>query len=81
MSNLYTSTQVENLIQRYVDKGGQVNEIIPGTLGYGLTVLCGHGLKSIIITETYINEWSSGHKVRMYSKMPKKYEKMLAEMD
>lgn len=74
---LYTCGAIETLAQKYYEKGGEVVEIIPGTLGYGLTVMHGEGLKTAVVTEVYINEWSSGHKVRLYNKMPEKYQKML----
>lgn len=77
MSSLYSCSAVENLISRYVAKGGEYAEVVPGTLGYGTTILYGDGLKTIIVQETYINAWSSGHKIRMYNKCPAKYAKML----
>lgn len=80
MSSLHSCKAVEDLIQKYVDLGGTVEEVIPGTLGYGLTLLYGYGLKSIVIREVYLNEWSSAHTVRMYKKMPKEYERMLEEV-
>lgn len=41
----------------------------------------GHGdagkLKTYVIREVAINEWSSGHKVRGYNRMPEKYRALL----
>lgn len=74
---LYTCGAVEKLSDEYRRKGGEVVEIIPGCLGYGLTIMFGQGLKTTVVKEVYINAWSSGHKVRMYRKMPEKYRKML----
>lgn len=73
MQNLYTCTAVQNLIGRYIDKGGESVTIQEGTLGYGKMILFGEGLKTAIIEEVSLNEWSSGHKVRFYNKTPAKY--------
>lgn len=64
----------ENLIKRYLEKGGTVTTIEEGVLGLGKVVCKGDGLKTSVIIEEYINAWSSSHKVRMYNKCPKKYE-------
>lgn len=77
MSKLYSCTAVQQLINHYLDKGGEVREIQEGSLGYGETVLFGEGLKTAVIKERYINQWSSGHTIRLYNKMPKKYEQYI----
>lgn len=74
---LFSVSAVENLINRYLDKGGEITTVKVGVLGYGTTLLAGEGLKTAIIKEVFINEWSSGHTVRFYSKTPKKYSKFL----
>lgn len=74
---LYSCSAVQDLISHYIDAGGDVLEIEPGTLGYGLTICVGENLKTFIIQETYINEWSSGHKIRGYNETPKKYQQMI----
>ena len=56
-------------------------ELQEGVLGYGLCMLYKKGLKTFIIKEYYINEWSSGHSIIGYNKMPKKYEKMLEKIE
>lgn len=73
----YTCNAVENLISRYMERGGTVTTIREGVLGYGLTICHGDGLKTAIITEVPENAWSSSHKIRLYNKMPQKYKKML----
>lgn len=82
---LYDCTAVSNLIQQYMEKGGDLVQIKEGSLGYGFCILYGDGLKTTVIQEVYINCWSSGHKIRMYNKMPKKYadmiEKYYAELE
>ena len=74
---LYSLTACENLMDRYYEAGGECITVEEGTLGLGTVICFGKGLKTAIITEVYLNEWSSGHKIRMYNKMPKKYEEML----
>lgn len=74
---LYDCEDIANLIAAYHDKGGEVITIEEGTLGYGFMVMFGEGLKTTIVKEVYINEWSSGHTVRMYNKMPKKYKQLI----
>ena len=74
---LYTCDAVASVIGKYVEMGGEVCTIEEGSLGYGLTVCYGDGLKTCVITEVYLNCWSSGHKVRFYNEMPKKYEELI----
>ena len=69
----YSLEACQKLIDRYIGRGGEVEEIREGILGLGKLVLTGEGLKTIIIEEVYINEWSSGHTIRKYNKTPKKY--------
>ena len=74
---LYTYNAVKDLMDRYLDKGGDVYEIEEGSLAQGLTICMAEGYKTAIINEVYLNEWSSGQKVRFYNRLPKKYEKMI----
>jgi hypothetical protein len=70
---LYTTTAVENLLQRYTDNGGEIVTVKEGSLGYGVTLCHGKNLKTAVIKELYLNEWSSGHSIRLYRKVPQKY--------
>lgn len=77
--NLYSFEAVSDLLCRYIDAGGEVYEMREGVLGHGdllLYDLCGN-LKTYVIREVALNEWSSAHTVRTYNKMPAKYLKML----
>jgi hypothetical protein len=77
----YTLKAVEDLINRYVERGGEVAiEIVEGSLGYGTTICFGDGLKTAVIQERFQNEWSSTHTITMYNKLPKKYQLMLNEL-
>lgn len=70
---LYTLDAIDGLISKYLNAGGEMKTIEEGSLGYGLTMLHGDGLKTCIITERYLNDSSSGHSVRFYNDMPKKF--------
>jgi len=69
----YTLSAIENLIEKYINKGGEIITLSEGVLGYGKTLLKGEGLKTIVIIEKYVSDWSSTHTLRMYNKTPKKY--------
>jgi len=77
--NLYGLAACEKLIEQYTqDFGGEVTEIEEGCLGLGTLILHGApGKKTIVIQEVFLNAWSSGHTMRLYNSMPKKYEKIL----
>ena len=74
---IYTLNSCEELIKKYINVyQGEATTIDEGILGLGTVLLhSAAGKKSIIIKEVYINEWSSGHTIRMYNKLPKKYLK------
>jgi hypothetical protein len=76
---IYSNKVVQDVIDNYIKKDGEVIEVIEGCLGYGTTICLGDGLKSTIIQEVFLNSWSSGHTIRMYNKLPKKYEKLLTK--
>ena len=78
---LYDYKQVDALIAKYVDKGGETLQLDEGTLGSGDWLLYDYSgsLKFIVIKEVYLNEWSSAHTIRKYNKIPKKYEKILSD--
>ena len=74
---LYNLKSVEDIINKYNARDGNIKTIEEGCLGYGFMVLYGEGLKTVIIKEIYINEWSSGHSIISYTKVPKKYLKYI----
>ena len=76
----YSLQSVENVINEYVNNGGEYTTLKEGCLGLGLAMLHGlDGFKIIIIEEFSINSWNCGHHVTKYNEMPKKYLKMLEE--
>lgn len=78
----YTLDACNRLIDRYVNElGGEMTVLHEGCLGLGEIVLHrAEGKKTIVIKEYYINANSSGHKVRMYNRMPKKYERAIEKV-
>ena len=79
MTTLYTSSSVDKLIADYLEAGGQLLQIEEGTLGHGYALLydAAGKLRFFVIKEVYINEWSSGHKVRGYNKSRRNTRKSL----
>lgn len=72
----------EDLIEKYVNEfGGNLYTIEDGILGLGTLVLAyADGKKSVIIKEYFINSWNSGHDVKFYNKLPKKYEVLIENL-
>lgn len=74
VQTLYTTSSVGRLIAEYLDAGGQMLQMREGVLGHGDVLLYDDAGK----LKTYvIREWSSGHKVRGYNRMPEKYRALL----
>lgn len=77
--NNYSLKSCEELINKYVNEyQGCMTTIEEGCLGLGFIILHdAKGKKSIIIKEYFINSWNSGHNVKMYNKLPKKYQSLI----
>ena len=70
----------QDLIDKYIDAGGEVTTIADGGVGLGTVLLTNNGLKlkEFVIEEYYINEWNSGHKLISYNNgLPKKWQQSL----
>ena len=80
-ATLYALEAVEQTINNWIEAGGEITTVKEGVLGYGLTICHGDGLRTAVITEVPLNCWSSAHKIRIYNKMPKKYQEMLENME
>ena len=75
---IYNLLACEKLISQYAELGGEVDTIREGILGLGTIILHrAPGKKSIIINEVYLNANSSGHTIRMYNRLPKKYARQV----
>lgn len=77
--HLYDCSCIADLVSSYIKKGGEVIAVKEGVLGYGFMIMLGEGLKTAIVKEIALNEWSSAHTIRMYNKTPKMYQKMITE--
>lgn len=74
---LYDCTSVQELINKYLSRQGIIYTIDEGVLGHGTLVLSAPNCKYCIVQEVYLNEWSSGHKLRFYNNLPKKWEQAI----
>lgn len=74
-----TLKAAETLIHSYIEKGGEATIIQEGILGLGTVLLHPNGntLKTIVVKEIPLNEWSSAHTIRMYNKIPSKYKRYI----
>lgn len=70
---------IDNLVRLYSERGGFIYTIEGGLLDNH--IFLGEGLKTIIIKEKVLNEWSSINLIRMYNKLPKKYAKVCDYLD
>lgn len=77
MATIYSYSAVEDLLNRYSDSGREwIGYTIPGGLIDGM-IITGDRLKTAIIKEVYLNEWSSGATIRLYKKIPAKYARIV----
>lgn len=80
--NYYKMSDCDKLISKYIQEyGGEATILEEGILGLGTVLLhSAEGKKTILIKEIYLNPWSSGHTIRKYNKMPKKYKLILEKL-
>lgn len=77
----YNLSSCETLITNYIKYGGTSTVLSEGVLGLGTVLLhSAAGKKTILIKEFFINSWTSGHSVRMYNKVPKKYQTIIDKL-
>ena len=77
MEKIKSLQYCESLIANAAINGCEVTTIEEGCLGLGKVVIDGGDeYYSYVITEVYLNPWSSGHKVRKYITLPKKYSQI-----
>ena len=78
-NGLYCLSVVEGLMQKCMDLGYEFIEISEGTLGYGHMILLSHdeNYMNVEIQERYINEWSSGHYIRKFTKISKRQQALI----
>ena len=80
MKKWYTLESCNNLMEKYYAKGGNCVTVCEGSLGLGTVVCYGKNLKTSVIQEHFVNSWSSVHTIRMYKRMPKKYEELVSKI-
>ena len=80
--NNYSLKSCMDFIDKYVDTcKGEIYELNEGTLGLGTIILTNApNKKSYLIQEYFISSWTSGHNVRSYNKLPKKYLKIIENL-
>jgi len=75
---MYNYQQIDKLINRYSQiENSETIQIREGILGSGDWILTAPGKKTAIIKEVFVNEWNSTHTLKMYNKIPKKYQKII----
>lgn len=79
MKSVYTIESTQKLIDDYISEGGELFQMRDGVLGLGDFVLydLAGNLKTYIVHEIALNEWSSGQSIRAYNRMPEKYRAMI----
>lgn len=81
-NGVYSLSVVDDLMQRCADLGYEFVEVEEGSLGYGHMILLAPNddYMNVEITEVYLNEWSSGHKIRKFNKISKRIQKLIEEV-
>ena len=75
--SIYSYKAVENLVEQYEKTGKEFYHFVIAGCLCDNHIICGDGLKTAIIREVGLNEWSSGQTIRMYNKTPEKYSKII----
>ena len=75
---LYSLEAVEKATAQYLAHDGTMHVIREGVLLDDI-VLQAPGLKTIVATAQYLNDSNSAYKIRMYRKIPWKYEKIILQ--
>lgn len=76
-----TEKQLDDMIERYRDKGGEVIVFDDGSLRTGTVLFLKNGQKlwEFVAYEYALNEWSSDEILIKYHNLPKKWLKKLEE--
>ncbi len=78
--NLYTQQEVDALIEKFSKRQNFKCYTIYGSL-LDNHILTADGTKTAIIREKGLNEWSSAYSIKLYNKIPKKYQKVIDLLD
>lgn len=77
---LHSSTAVGDLVNHYAEiRGTTVHQYDEGVLGMGCWILydASKTYMNYVIKEVAISDWSSGHTIRRYKRLPKKYQTII----
>ena len=76
-----TEKQLDDMIARYQEQGGEVVVLDDGSLRTGTVLFLKNGQKlwEFVAYEQYLNEWSSDEIIIKYHNLPKKWLKRLDE--
>ena len=64
--DLYDCSEINVLINHYIENDGNIETAWEGTLGYGRILLTAPELKPCVVTEVYLTPWTSAHRVELY---------------
>ena len=76
---LYSTSAISKALDFLANHGYDIITVTEGTLGYGhiIALAPDDNHYNVEIQEKYLNEWSSGHTVRNFSKISPRIEKLL----
>lgn len=76
---LYGYDAIARLINDCIDAGYEYLEVSEGVLGTGHVILLApDGVSGFEIQERALNEWSSAHTVRRFSRLSRRLENLIA---
>ena len=76
VKNLYTLRAVDKLITDAIEIYGAEVYTLEGSLLDNF-IITGEKIKTYIVKEVYLNEWSSAYNIRSYNEIPEKYKKVI----
>lgn len=77
---MYSLEAVNNFVAKAIDEGMEVTQLNEGSLLGGDYLIEQEGYKSMLITEKYLNEWSSAYIIRRFSSNNEKSMERLAKL-
>lgn len=77
---MYSLEVVNNFVAKAIDEGMEVTQLNEGGLLGGDYLIEQEGYKSMLITEKYLNEWSSAYIIRRFSSNNAKSMERLAKL-
>lgn len=78
--SLYTMQAVDNLLTRCEEENWDITYLNYGCLLGGDVLLQKNGMRSIVVYEKYLNEWSSAYTMKTFNSNSPKSLKMLNKL-